>query len=953
MTWYKSYTDNATSFTYDSTITNIEIDLNGQTLTVPNINLTVKDYKLTISDSSDEKTGMLKSTYAKVQFFYLVGNGELVINGGTIYSTNIDAIILRENAKLTVNGGTVKSDAGYAIVSNGTYNVTMTINDGTFISNSGNTAAIYKPDMGTLTIEKGTFTGPSALVIKGGNTVIKGGTFTATGEASEPESATESGYSPTGDAIYIEDSYDSDHNVTVVIKDGTFTSDNGYALASRFSNTAEGCVGAAVTIEGGQFKGEKGAVYGSEDFTGTYQLSAGHYSDKPLASYIVEGKYAVDDSEAYKALGYNYTIADIPPVAPVVVNTDEDISDNSTTKGEAQAADITTVAEDISGNTSTTAEGATNIQTVVTEAASGTDLAKKSELKIVLESLEINKQTVEATATITTNSAKYDVKPVFIITEEGGENTRTEVITNERLAQILGENEYISFRLAVPTTMTGDYVWVSHYEDNATTPDSTKLYQVQGSGENRYVELQARSFSVYELKEQSSASSVVSVQSRISGKDTPVANVTGGGTIAAGQQTTVTATSNVSGYTFLGWYEGYTASSNGTQVSTSVSYTFTPTGDVTLTAVYQKVSGSIGKLTVDGSKYTITGKSATQKGYHTYDYNIDTPITLTFTDTNYTFKYWANDSEKVVSREATYTFNLTCNTSLHAVYVENSAGTETTIAFLSYYEQLLSAQTYQSGDSLVFPAGPSRLGYTFKGWSLDGENLTTEAEILGKVGAETYVEVKPLYEDNNSKYSITVKYEGYEKADTVNSNLTSGNAYMITASETLGEGESAVHFQYWKDSNEKVLSKSTSVTICSVSDVIITAVYGTGTVDEEEVVYVSGAQRSMNGNYYKLSFTEGFTLLGSDTLVLTGFVKTNEASQATEESLVLDGNGITTYKSNLSGTTTSGTFTQHINTSNADKVYYMRAFVQYKDSSGTIHTLYSGIVSASYNSLTG
>ena len=56
----------------------------------------------------------------------------------------------------------------------------------------------------------------------------------------------------------------------------------------------------------------------------------------------------------------------------------------------------------------------------------------------------------------------------------------------------------------------------------------------------------------------------------------------GGGSVEAGAQVTVTASAS-SGYTFSGWRE------NGIIVSTSASYTFTVTGDRSLTAVFAAV----------------------------------------------------------------------------------------------------------------------------------------------------------------------------------------------------------------------------------------------------------------------------------------------------------------------------------------------------------------------------
>ena len=60
--------------------------------------------------------------------------------------------------------------------------------------------------------------------------------------------------------------------------------------------------------------------------------------------------------------------------------------------------------------------------------------------------------------------------------------------------------------------------------------------------------------------------------------------ITGGGTFAGGSSDTVTATAN-SGYTFVNWTE------NGSVVSTSASYTFTLSGNVTLVANFSTCRG--------------------------------------------------------------------------------------------------------------------------------------------------------------------------------------------------------------------------------------------------------------------------------------------------------------------------------------------------------------------------
>ena len=66
-------------------------------------------------------------------------------------------------------------------------------------------------------------------------------------------------------------------------------------------------------------------------------------------------------------------------------------------------------------------------------------------------------------------------------------------------------------------------------------------------------------------------------------KGTGCASVTGGGEIERGQSATVRATGQ-SSYSFVGWFDN--ANGDGTAKSTSSTYTFTPTSDVTLWAIY-------------------------------------------------------------------------------------------------------------------------------------------------------------------------------------------------------------------------------------------------------------------------------------------------------------------------------------------------------------------------------
>lgn len=132
----------------------------------------------------------------------------------------------------------------------------------------------------------------------------------------------------------------------------------------------------------------------------------------------------------------------------------------------------------------------------------------------------------------------------------------------------------------------------------------------------------------------------------------------GGGTFTEGQSVTVTATAS-SGYEFAGWQE------NGAVVNTDLSYTFTVTADRALTAVFAvivptyTVSASIDP---EGSG-TVTGAGTYKEGQ---------TVTLTADPgEDYKFAAWTENG-KTVSESAEYTFTVTGNRELVAVFAVKS-----------------------------------------------------------------------------------------------------------------------------------------------------------------------------------------------------------------------------------------------------------------------------------------
>lgn len=126
----------------------------------------------------------------------------------------------------------------------------------------------------------------------------------------------------------------------------------------------------------------------------------------------------------------------------------------------------------------------------------------------------------------------------------------------------------------------------------------------------------------------------------------------GGGTYTQGQSVTLQA-SPASGYQFVAWREG------GADVSTDAAYTFTASGDRTITAVFAAIT------------YTVTTSidptgSGTATGAGTYQQGASVTVTAVPGD-GYKFVKWTENGQ-TVSESASYTFTVSGDRALTAVF---------------------------------------------------------------------------------------------------------------------------------------------------------------------------------------------------------------------------------------------------------------------------------------------
>ena len=434
----------------------------------------------------------------------------------------------------------------------------------------------------------------------------------------------------------------------------------------------------------------------------------------------------------------------------------------------------------------------------------------------------------------------------------------------------------------------------------------------------------------------------VMVTSRTTGSNSPVANVTGGGSnITYAQGTTVTA-SAISGYKFVGWFVNeYT----GTPYSTDLTCEVKPTDDCTMIAVYEPISGGKFWLTVTASEFTVNG-GAVQDSYLYEQFAIGTSVTVEFTGTE-NFLYWVNASNKVVSTSKTYTFSMGSATTLKAVYAEKEEH-QAMVVFISHTQQVISSKGYTDTQEIQFPEPPIKMGATFVRWSM------TEAEIRAAMATTTtgIIVVEPVYEFSAGSYTVTVNYPNDETATYT---ATVGKITTVTAKSIDGKV-----FKCWKN-GDTVLGYTETLKIAPRGDLTLTAEYvdaGT-TVDRLPVIALTEISASQQGAKYAVSFTatrsvpDGYTVTEQGVLVSTDS-RYGEEGALDAMKLDADGDEPDNTKS-LKATNTDATGVTVLNgiVSAADRTVYGRAYMILRDSSGTMVYVYSDtILSGSYNSLT-
>ena len=194
--------------------------------------------------------------------------------------------------------------------------------------------------------------------------------------------------------------------------------------------------------------------------------------------------------------------------------------------------------------------------------------------------------------------------------------------------------------------------------------------------------------------------------------------VAGGGTFASGSSRTVTATAN-SGFTFANW------TVNGGVVSTAAGYTFTLTANRTLVANFTANPNQVNYTIAVSAFSSSPGVGGTVSGGGTFPSGSSRTVTAT-ANSGYRFAAWIENGV-VVSAAASYTFTLTANRALVAIFTANQVNYTIAVSVPPSGGGTVSGGgTFPSGSSRAVTA-TANSGYTFAHWTENGVVVSTAA----------------------------------------------------------------------------------------------------------------------------------------------------------------------------------------------------------------------------------
>ncbi len=403
-------------------------------------------------------------------------------------------------------------------------------------------------------------------------------------------------------------------------------------------------------------------------------------------------------------------------------------------------------------------------------------------------------------------------------------------------------------------------------------------------------------------------------------------------TVQYGEAATAPEAPAVEGYEFKGW-------------DTEFDYV---TMDITVKATYKKIATPVApsttgvikiEVTGGGTGFTISVDGAAARPQGASYLNTKAPkgavVTVTANEVpGATFIGWMNPvSGVILTTDYAYTFTSSGNDFFRAMYVVEVEGVQMVTFKNDKANRILDAQYYSASDAIVFPEAPTQVGFDFAGWNM------TEAEIKAAIARGEDVTVLATWTKAIVPVQVTVS------GGTGSGTYPANNQVTVKANAP----EAGQKFAYWVDADGNVKSYNAEYSFFPSSDVELTAVFVAedAEIEYQILVNLDSIDYESQAATNKAVFTYSWYCPEGYTFVKAGIVAVNKDNfnEATFVAGTTDSN-VYDRSPNAANNISVNTYTWTKSSVTSGQTWVARAYVQYRDASGQIQTVYSDIFEA-------
>lgn len=283
------------------------------------------------------------------------------------------------------------------------------------------------------------------------------------------------------------------------------------------------------------------------------------------------------------------------------------------------------------------------------------------------------------------------------------------------------------------------------------------------------------------------------------------------------------------------------------------------------------------------------------------------------------FAYWLNSSNKIVSTDTSYTFNVYFSDTYTAVYNDT---TSKKVVFMTAYGQEYTTVPYD--ESFSMPKVPARYGYTNGVWKKNAEDIATEFEN----NEIKIVKVNPTYEVNSTTmYSVKIDKNTKVVGATDTENEEYRNIKKVPANTIITVTTDKDRFTYWNDNksgNKVSYNKTYSFYVNADMSLV---------PKSDDSVEITGAIRPVNVVTNDDGNTEiiyEFTVPDGCSIQFAGIVADTDKDKANDKDAK--------YKGGRASSATTFKYTVTVHKNMVNKLY-VKPILKYLDANGVLQTI--------------